>query len=90
VLSGYLITDLLAARRARRGRLGLRGFWTRRARRLLPAPAAAVQVTTSVPPARQSRAAAGPTAGPGPAPGGTGGQSPTPGSSAGPSGPAAG
>jgi peptidoglycan/LPS O-acetylase OafA/YrhL len=37
VLSGYLITDLLVAQRARRGRLDRRGFWTRRARRLLPA-----------------------------------------------------
>ncbi len=37
VLSGYLITDLLAAQHARRGRLDLRGFWVRRARRLLPA-----------------------------------------------------
>ncbi|MGO9078202.1 MAG: acyltransferase family protein [Streptosporangiaceae bacterium] len=37
VLSGYLITDLLAAQFARDGRLDLRGFWLRRARRLLPA-----------------------------------------------------
>jgi peptidoglycan/LPS O-acetylase OafA/YrhL len=37
VLSGYLITDLLVAQFDRRGRLDLRGFWARRARRLLPA-----------------------------------------------------
>jgi peptidoglycan/LPS O-acetylase OafA/YrhL len=35
-LSGYLITDLLLDQR-RRGRWGLRDFWLRRARRLLPA-----------------------------------------------------
>jgi peptidoglycan/LPS O-acetylase OafA/YrhL len=37
VLSGYLITDLLVAQYERDGRLDLRGFWVRRARRLLPA-----------------------------------------------------
>jgi peptidoglycan/LPS O-acetylase OafA/YrhL len=37
VLSGFLITDLLVARYDRTGRLDLAGFWTRRARRLLPA-----------------------------------------------------
>ncbi len=36
-LSGYLITDLLLDRWDRRGELGLRNFWLRRARRLLPA-----------------------------------------------------
>jgi peptidoglycan/LPS O-acetylase OafA/YrhL len=36
-LSGYLITDLLLDRWHRRGDLGLRNFWLRRARRLLPA-----------------------------------------------------
>src|SRR5436305_4117594 len=36
-LSGYLITDLLLDRWHRRGDLGLRSFWLRRARRLLPA-----------------------------------------------------
>lgn len=35
-LSGYLITDLLLAQRARGG-ISLRGFWLGRARRLLPA-----------------------------------------------------
>jgi len=44
VLSGYLITDLLVARFARDGRVGLGGFWIRRARRLLPA--LAVMLTT--------------------------------------------
>ncbi|HEX3390518.1 MAG TPA: acyltransferase family protein [Streptosporangiaceae bacterium] len=37
VLSGYLITDLLVAQWDRHGHLALRGFWARRARRLLPA-----------------------------------------------------
>jgi peptidoglycan/LPS O-acetylase OafA/YrhL len=37
VLSGFLITDLLVAQFDRDGRLSLRGFWVRRARRLLPA-----------------------------------------------------
>jgi peptidoglycan/LPS O-acetylase OafA/YrhL len=37
VLSGYLITDLLVAQWNRYGHLTLRGFWARRARRLLPA-----------------------------------------------------
>ena len=48
VLSGYLITDLLVARFDRDGRLGLRDFWIRRARRLLPALAVLlVTVTTA-------------------------------------------
>ena len=37
VLSGYLITSLLLAERARDGRISLGRFWLRRARRLLPA-----------------------------------------------------
>jgi peptidoglycan/LPS O-acetylase OafA/YrhL len=36
-LSGYLITDLLLGHRRRHGDFGLRTFWLRRARRLLPA-----------------------------------------------------
>jgi len=36
VLSGFLITTLLLAEHARTGRIGLRAFWARRARRLLP------------------------------------------------------
>ena len=37
VLSGYLITTLLLVERERTGRIRLRAFWARRARRLLPA-----------------------------------------------------
>jgi peptidoglycan/LPS O-acetylase OafA/YrhL len=37
VISGYLITLLLLAESTRNGRIDLRGFWLRRARRLLPA-----------------------------------------------------
>jgi peptidoglycan/LPS O-acetylase OafA/YrhL len=37
VLSGFLITDLLLSMHDRLGRLDLRDFWSRRARRLLPA-----------------------------------------------------
>ncbi len=36
VLSGYLITSLLVREHARTGRIALRQFWARRARRLLP------------------------------------------------------
>src|SRR5687767_3515741 len=37
VISGFLITTLLVREHARDGRIDLVGFWTRRARRLLPA-----------------------------------------------------
>ena len=37
VISGFLITTLLVRERRDTGRVDLRGFWTRRARRLLPA-----------------------------------------------------
>ena len=37
VVSGFLITTLLLRERAATGRISLRGFWSRRARRLLPA-----------------------------------------------------
>ena len=37
VVSGYLITLLLLAEHERSGRISLKGFWGRRARRLLPA-----------------------------------------------------
>ncbi|WP_250002962.1 acyltransferase family protein [Actinoplanes sp. M2I2] len=37
VLSGFLITSLLLAEHRRSGRIDLRAFWARRARRLLPA-----------------------------------------------------
>lgn len=36
VVSGYLITSLLVAEHRRHGSISLRGFWTRRARRLFP------------------------------------------------------
>jgi peptidoglycan/LPS O-acetylase OafA/YrhL len=44
VLSGYLITALLCAEHATRGRLALGAFWGRRAARLLPALAALLVV----------------------------------------------
>jgi peptidoglycan/LPS O-acetylase OafA/YrhL len=37
VISGFLITSILTAEAQRTGRIGLRHFWLRRARRLLPA-----------------------------------------------------
>src|SRR5262245_66178992 len=37
VISGYLITLLLVGEHERNGRISLRQFWARRARRLLPA-----------------------------------------------------
>jgi peptidoglycan/LPS O-acetylase OafA/YrhL len=47
VLSGFLITDLLATRFDRSGRVDLKDFWTRRARRLLPALAVMLIVVTA-------------------------------------------
>jgi peptidoglycan/LPS O-acetylase OafA/YrhL len=47
VLSGYLITDLLAGQWDAGGRIDLRGFWTRRAARLLPALAVMVLAVTA-------------------------------------------
>jgi peptidoglycan/LPS O-acetylase OafA/YrhL len=47
VLSGYLITDLLAARRDQSGQLRLGQFWARRARRLLPALAVVLVTVTA-------------------------------------------
>ena len=47
VLSGYLITDLLVAHWNRHGHLDLRGFWARRARRLLPALAVLLVAVTA-------------------------------------------
>lgn len=47
VISGFLITSLLLRERAATGRIGLRGFWTRRARRLLPALALVVTVSAT-------------------------------------------
>jgi peptidoglycan/LPS O-acetylase OafA/YrhL len=48
VISGFLITSLLIRERAAKGRLDLRAFWTRRARRLLPALVACVVVSALV------------------------------------------
>jgi peptidoglycan/LPS O-acetylase OafA/YrhL len=45
VLSGFLITSLLLGELAQTGRIDLRGFWLRRARRLLPAVAVLIPVT---------------------------------------------
>ena len=47
VLSGFLITDLLATQYDRAGRLNLKDFWSRRARRLLPALALMLIVVTA-------------------------------------------
>jgi peptidoglycan/LPS O-acetylase OafA/YrhL len=47
VLSGFLITDLLVAKSDRLGRLYLRDFWVRRARRLLPPLAVMLVVVTA-------------------------------------------
>jgi len=47
VLSGYLITDLLVARHRRDGTVGLKSFWQRRARRLLPALALLLVAVTA-------------------------------------------
>ncbi|HMH36451.1 MAG TPA: acyltransferase family protein, partial [Streptosporangiaceae bacterium] len=58
VLSGFLITDLLIAGYDRTGRLLLADFWTRRARRLLPALAVMLVVVTAtaalIEPAREA------------------------------------
>ncbi len=47
VISGFLITSLLLGERARSGRIALRAFWMRRARRLLPALALVVTVSAT-------------------------------------------
>ncbi len=47
VLSGFLITDLLVVQYDRLGRLDLRGFWGRRARRLLPPLAVMLVIVTA-------------------------------------------
>jgi peptidoglycan/LPS O-acetylase OafA/YrhL len=47
VLSGFLITDLLATEYDRLGRLDLKDFWSRRARRLLPALALMLVVVSA-------------------------------------------
>jgi peptidoglycan/LPS O-acetylase OafA/YrhL len=48
VISGFLITSLLLIERGRTGRIDLGRFWTRRARRLLPAVGVMVGVTCVV------------------------------------------
>nr|WP_313777188.1 acyltransferase family protein [Mycobacterium sp.] len=47
VISGFLITGLLIREFERSGRIGLKGFYARRARRIIP-PAALVIVATSI------------------------------------------
>jgi peptidoglycan/LPS O-acetylase OafA/YrhL len=47
VLSGFLITDLLVTQYDRLGRVDLKDFWARRARRLLPALAVMLIVVTA-------------------------------------------
>ena len=48
VLSGFLITTLLVRERVQTGRVSLRQFWTRRARRLLPAMVTVVITCTAI------------------------------------------
>jgi len=48
VVSGYLITTLLLEEHRRSGRIALRRFWARRARRLLPALLLVVTVSTGL------------------------------------------
>ena len=60
VLSGYLITSLLLAEQKAAGRVDLRAFWIRRARRLLPAvlavlPAVALYAAIFAKPAELAR-----------------------------------
>jgi len=45
VISGYLITGLLLREHARAGRISIRGFYARRARRILPASAVVLAAT---------------------------------------------
>ncbi|BDZ43200.1 hypothetical protein GCM10025865_24990 [Paraoerskovia sediminicola] len=47
VVSGFLITTLLVRERRRKGHVSLTGFWTRRARRILPALGLTVLVCTA-------------------------------------------
>ena len=48
VLSGFLITSLLVREFGAGGRVSLNGFWTRRARRILPASVAVLVVSSAV------------------------------------------
>jgi peptidoglycan/LPS O-acetylase OafA/YrhL len=61
VLSGFLITSLLLRERERTGRISLKAFWVRRARRLLPAlfivcAAYAAYAFVALPPGQQQGA----------------------------------
>ncbi|MGY2127585.1 acyltransferase family protein [Blastococcus sp. SYSU DS0617] len=47
VISGFLITGLLVRERSRTGRISFRGFYARRARRLLPAALVTLAATTA-------------------------------------------
>jgi peptidoglycan/LPS O-acetylase OafA/YrhL len=47
VISGFLITGLLVRERSRSGRISFRGFYVRRARRLLPAAFTTLAATTA-------------------------------------------
>jgi peptidoglycan/LPS O-acetylase OafA/YrhL len=48
VISGFLITGLMVRELERTGRLSLRNFWARRAKRLLPATAVVLVVVTGI------------------------------------------
>ncbi len=48
VISGFLITGLLIREVEKSGRISLRDFWARRARRLLPAAATVLVFTSAV------------------------------------------
>jgi peptidoglycan/LPS O-acetylase OafA/YrhL len=47
-LSGFLITALLVSERGKNGRIDLKAFWIRRARRLLPAAVVAISITVVI------------------------------------------
>ncbi|HEY5695567.1 MAG TPA: acyltransferase family protein [Candidatus Saccharimonadales bacterium] len=47
VISGFLITSLLIKEQSEKGRINLKAFWTRRARRLLPALLVVISITST-------------------------------------------
>ena len=59
VLSGFLITSLLIRERAVMGRVDLKQFWLRRARRIFPAAMAVLVLTTAIAGLVQGDAAVG-------------------------------
>lgn len=59
VLSGFLITSLLIRERAAMGRVDLKQFWLRRARRIFPAAMAVLVLTTAIAGLVQGDAAVG-------------------------------